>query len=422
MYQFEMLLQDNFTVLQRYVNFKVSDRQDAEDIVQEVCLAATEKYGSLKTPDSFKPWLIGIANHKIKDYYRRKSKVMNIPLDSLPESCLETGKIGAFECSAVSDTLSSLGDNEKQVMYLYYFKELDQAQISKRLGIPVGTVKSRLHYAKKKFKQYYPYNYEVGGNDTMKKLPDILPEYRIKALDKPEFSVTYEETPNWFIIPKIGESISWASYDMPGRKITERAYSKVVSKVCIHGVDGVEIHTEFKSVNGGTDEPEPLIYYAQLTDTHFRWLGECYVDGDGVKRMLTFLDGEDFTDDWGYGEDNCGSEIHLKPKGIIKRDGDDIKISTDKDMIDVTGRYEVSINGRLYDTVSVVEYFSNGALTEHYVDRTGRTVLWRRFNKNDWAHKRYGKLWSEMLPENQRLRVNGEVYVHWYDCISDYII
>lgn len=138
--------------------------------------------------------------------------------------------------------------------------------------------------------------------------------------------------------------------------------------------------------------------------------------------MLTFLDGEDFTDDWGYGEDNCGSETHLKPKGIIKRDGDDIKISTDKDMIDVAGRYEVSINARLYDTVSVVEYFSNGALTEHYVDRAGRTVLWRRFNKNDWAHKRYGKLWSEMLPENQRLRVNGEVYVHWYDCISDYII
>ena len=46
----------------------------------------------------------------------------------------------------------------------------------------------------------------------------------------------------------------------------------------------------------------------------------------------------------------------------------------------------------------------------------------RRFNKNDWAYKRYGKLWTEMLPENERLTVNGETYVHWYDCVSDYIL
>ena len=60
-------------------------------------------------------------------------------------------------------------------------------------------------------------------------------------------------------------------------------------------------------------------------------------------------------------------------------------------------------------------------LCEHYIDKNGRTILWRRFNKNDWANKRYKKLWTEMLPENERLIVNGEIYVHWYDCITDYI-
>ena len=51
-----------------------------------------------------------------------------------------------------------------------------------------------------------------------------------------------------------------------------------------------------------------------------------------------------------------------------------------------------------------------------------RTVLWRRFNRDDWAVSRYGKIWSEQLPDNARLNVNGEVYVHWYDCITDYIV
>ena len=61
-------------------------------------------------------------------------------------------------------------------------------------------------------------------------------------------------------------------------------------------------------------------------------------------------------------------------------------------------------------------------LCEYYLDKNARTVLWRRFNKNDWANQRYGKLWTEMLPGNERHIINNEIYVHWYDCITDYII
>ena len=61
-------------------------------------------------------------------------------------------------------------------------------------------------------------------------------------------------------------------------------------------------------------------------------------------------------------------------------------------------------------------------LCEYYVDASGHTVLWRRFNKNDWAMKRYQKTWSEMYPDHEQLIINGEIYVHWYDCITDYIL
>ena len=56
------------------------------------------------------------------------------------------------------------------------------------------------------------------------------------------------------------------------------------------------------------------------------------------------------------------------------------------------------------------------------LDKNGRTILWRRFNRNDWAYDRYGKLWSEQLPENEQLSINGQIYVQWYDCITDYIL
>ena len=67
-------------------------------------------------------------------------------------------------------------------------------------------------------------------------------------------------------------------------------------------------------------------------------------------------------------------------------------------------------------------HFNNAIAIEQYIDKNGRTILWRRFNRDDWALKRYKKKWSEQLPENERLMINGETYVHWYDCITDYII
>ena len=79
----------------------------------------------------------------------------------------------------------------------------------------------------------------------------------------------------------------------------------------------------------------------------------------------------------------------------------------------------------MYDTVRLVDiqYADNGAmLAEYYLDAAGRTILWRRFNRDDWALPRYGRPWSEQLPDNARLTINGDTYVHWYDCITDYIL
>lgn len=420
MNEFEKLLQENLAPLQRYVNYKISNKHDAEDIIQDVCLTATMKFDSLKNPSAFKPWLIGIASHKCNDYYRKKAKRMNISLDALSDSALSTGRCGITERSVVRDTLDILGNKEKQILYLYFFKNLSQEDISKRLSVPIGTVKSRLHYAKEKFKQHYPHKEALKGETNMKKMPEYLPAYIIEAVDAPAFPVVFEELPNWFIVPKTGEKVTWASYNMPNRNLTEIVRSKVTSAAFIHGIEGVEILTEFEDKGSEYTDFSPHIYYAQLTESHCRWLGESYVK-NGVKHLLTFLDGDDFISEWGYGEDNCGNETHLVPHGIIKRSANTISVSINKHIIDVVGRYKVIINNNEYDTICIMEYVENGVLTEQYLDKNGRTILWRRFNKNDWANKRYDKLWTEMLPENERLIVNGETYVHWYDCITDYI-
>ena len=68
----------------------------------------------------------------------------------------------------------------------------------------------------------------------------------------------------------------------------------------------------------------------------------------------TFLDGEDFMDNWGFGEDNCGNETNLTSKGIVTKNEDVISFNG-TDCHDVVGRYNVTINGKTYDTVCVVD-------------------------------------------------------------------
>ncbi len=431
MREFEVLLQEQLQVLRRFVHYKINNFPDAEDIIQDVCLTAMEKFTTLKQTESFKAWLIGIAANKCKDYYRKQAKVLELPYDELSETALGVGRLGITEQNLVQDTLESLGDKEKQILFLYFFKCLPQEEIARKLGLPLGTLKSRLHYAKEKFKSQYPYpprehvkkEREDNMSSTTKKIPKLMPEYIIEKTDKEPFSVKWEELMGWFLVPKLGEEISWGMYDMPSRKLHYRYDMKVTGRAIVHGIEGVEIDVEETDGNGNRGGNLERTFVAQLTDTHCRYLATLR-EQNGLKQYITFLDGDAFMPNWGFGEDNCGNETNLSPKGDITRNGN-VVTSVNKDfLLDIVGRYNVTINGKTYDTVCVmdIETYNPGVVSEQFLDKNGRTVLWRRFNRNDWAMDRYKKPWTELLPGNDRLVINGQTYVQWYDGITDYIL
>ena len=413
--------------LERFVKFRISNRMDAEDIIQETCVAALRGHGQLRDELAFKAWLLRIAQNKCTDYYRAKARQMEIPIDELSESVMSTGLYGRRENTVVTETMEKLGGKEKQILYLYYFKELPQDQIAERLQIPTGTVKSRLHYAKRRFRESYPLSGERRGEETMKKLPMIMPDYTIERTDGEPFSVRWEEIMGWFIVPRLGEKLSWAMYDWPERKRSELCELEVIGRAEVHGIEGVEIRSietdpmDCNSAGGQQRVERHLI--AQLTDTHCRLLAHSVIE-NGVRRYSTFLDGDSFLNNWGFGEDNCGNEVFLRPKGDIVREGKEIRTVDKTFLLDVTGRCTVTIKGKSYDTICVTDCYTynDGVVSEQYLDRNGRTILWRRFNRNDWQFDSRGRLWTEILPDNERLTVNGETYVHWYDCITDYIL
>jgi len=414
-------------VLQRFVYYRLPSKADADDVLQEIALAALSAKGAPTDEARGKAWLLGIARHKCADYFRkayRESDAFEAPF-----ACEGGGRSpgGAYTHMRVGldvrGCLDALGPADRQVLTLHYLEDRPQADIAARLGIPPGTVKSRLHTAKAHFREQYDYE----GEKPMKQLPLILPEYKIEPVPLPPFETRWEELIGWFLVPRIGEKLKWAMYDFPERVRTEVYEMECVGRASVHGIEGVEIIS--KESNGGQHEAThrnddlTRTFIAQMTDTHVRLLAESDFD-DGIRKCYTFLDGDAFLDNWGFGEDNCGKEIGLKPKGRITRDGN-ILCAQSIPAMDVVGRYAVTINGKRYDTVCLIDvetYESSGVTSEQFIDQNGRTVLWRRYNRDNWCMKRYGGTpWSQRLPGNDRLTVNGEPYVHWYDCITEYI-
>ena len=75
MEEFESLLEKERISIERYVRFRLADRNEAEDVLQEVYLTAFRKFRDLKKKESFKAWVISIARNKVNDHFRKKAAV-----------------------------------------------------------------------------------------------------------------------------------------------------------------------------------------------------------------------------------------------------------------------------------------------------------------------------------------------------------
>lgn len=419
---FETLLEANRLPVERWVKFHVSG-PDAEDILQETYLSAYQAFPQLKDEAAFRPWLLSVARNKWRDWYRRQARRVETPVEELPDAVAPEP-----DDTAVEETLDRLSDRDARMLRLFYLDQLPQREIARLLSIPEGTVKSRLSVARDRFRAAYPY--PPKGERKMKKLPLYLPPYNLRWTKGVPFPVVWEEMLGWGIVPRLGETLAWGMYDLPSRKLDVAYDMAVTGKARVHGLEGVQFTARVVEPRPELKEGDLMIgpvaesgakeevwtFVGQLQDGYTRFLS-AEREEDGVRTLTTFLDGDEFMANWGFGEDNRGNSIHPTPRGLILRDGTAYTASK-ADALDVVGRCELTLDGKVHDCIAVMDLSSagEGMASLQFLGRDGRTLLWQRFNRDDWELGRYGKRWSELLPENDRITVNGVTYVHWYDC------
>src|SRR5262249_6638778 len=133
----------------------LGNRGLAEEATQQAFLKAWRAAGSFDPDRELGPWLASIARRTAIDVSRREAVRAADPLDSVApgEPALMTTPESAeavYDVWAVRDAVAQLPDDEREIVRLQHFEDLTHAEIGERLGLPVGTVKSRSFRAHKK--------------------------------------------------------------------------------------------------------------------------------------------------------------------------------------------------------------------------------------------------------------------------------
>ncbi|MEE1752240.1 sigma-70 family RNA polymerase sigma factor [Streptomyces sp. SP18CS02] len=130
------------------------DRQRAEDVVQETLIRAWKNAGQLnRATGSVRPWLVTVARRIVIDGHRsrqaRPQEVDPSPLEVMPAED-EIDK--ALWLMTLSDALDDLTPAHREVLVETYFKGRTVNEAAETLGIPSGTVRSRVFYALRSMK------------------------------------------------------------------------------------------------------------------------------------------------------------------------------------------------------------------------------------------------------------------------------
>lgn len=134
-----------------YLRRLVPEGDFARDLHQEVWMDVFRGLPSLQLPEAFRVWIYRIAHHKAARLIRREllkaemNKVLpDTEIQQAQSDCEET-----FAAQAVHTALQEVDPHHREILVLHYLRDLSTQELSAVLGCPTGTVKSRLHHARR---------------------------------------------------------------------------------------------------------------------------------------------------------------------------------------------------------------------------------------------------------------------------------
>jgi RNA polymerase sigma-70 factor, ECF subfamily len=144
---FTELVQRYSPRLRYFLSTLVSDQNTVEDELQNVWLDVFHGIVRLSKPSAFPAWVYRIARVRVARQLRRKEPVIEtFPLEEVPN---EQEEFTPDQAAAIHRALGKLTTEHREVLVLRFLNDLSYTEIAEVIDAAVGTVRSRLHFAKK---------------------------------------------------------------------------------------------------------------------------------------------------------------------------------------------------------------------------------------------------------------------------------
>lgn len=131
-----------------------SNPSEAEDIAQDALLRAWRRRSTLRDSDRRNQWLATIVRNEA---FRQHARFRPDPTSSIEfrEGAEDERVLAAVELADLHAALDLLSERDRRLLEMKYKEDLTQGMIARRLGIPEGTVKVRLHRARNRLRLLY---------------------------------------------------------------------------------------------------------------------------------------------------------------------------------------------------------------------------------------------------------------------------
>lgn len=141
--------------LQSFVYHQTGTRVDLADIMQDVWVAISRSLGKLEDPARFKHWAYRIARNKSVDWIRRRQSDRAVFREDPDADATEdmVPMDGSDTRDILRRELAQMPHAARQVLVLHYMEDFNVRDMARLLGIPEGTVKSRLFHARQDLKR-----------------------------------------------------------------------------------------------------------------------------------------------------------------------------------------------------------------------------------------------------------------------------
>jgi RNA polymerase sigma-70 factor, ECF subfamily len=156
---FRLLYRRHVGPVRKLVYQLTTDLQVLDDLTQDVFLKVHRNLSKFRGDAKFSTWLFRIAYNVCQDHHRRRGRnhrVVSLPVEDLPISAPDEEILsGVDREELVSRALETLTPDHRAVVILHDLQEKPQEEIAQILEVPVGTVKSRLFYGRRKLKEWF---------------------------------------------------------------------------------------------------------------------------------------------------------------------------------------------------------------------------------------------------------------------------